>query len=114
MKLLYKISIICLLFPLVVFATNDKFKGKYTKEKKISKEFIVANDANLDIDNKYGNVTIATWDENRIVINITIKTNGDNEDKVKERLNDISIKLVGKDRFVKAKTIIGSEDSSWG
>ncbi len=46
MKLLYKISIICLLFPIVVF-DNDKFKGKYTKEKKMSKEFIVDNDAIL-------------------------------------------------------------------
>lgn len=114
MKTYYKILVLCLLFPLITIANNDKFKGKYTKEKKVTKEFQVNADGSLEIENKFGNVTIATWSENRTVIEVTIKTNGDDQAKVQERLNDISIELNGNRNLVSAKTIIAEKDKSWG
>lgn len=115
MKTYYKILVLCFLFPLVAFAnSNTKFKGKYTKEKTVNKEFKVQADANLTIDNKYGNITIATWDENRTVIEVIIKTNGDNEKDVQDRLNDISIDLSGNNSSVSAKTNIDKKENSWG
>ena len=82
MKHIYNILILVALLPLSVVANNDKFKGKHTKEKKIHKEYTVNADAGLKIDNSYGSVNIVTWNQNKTVIDVVIKTNGDNEEKV--------------------------------
>ena len=90
--LLYK-SIVCLmvLAPLTLSAGKDKLGGKYTKEKTIKKEFAVNSNALLKISNSYGNLNLTSWNEDRIVIEVQIKTNGNNEERVQERLNEIDV-----------------------
>ncbi|MGK0378039.1 hypothetical protein [Patiriisocius sp. Uisw_017] len=113
MKQFYKIAVL-LLIPFVSFANHDKFKGKYTKEKTIKKEFSVNEEASLEVDNSYGNITIVSWNENRIIIEVFIKTNGNSEEKVQERLDEIQIELSGNSSKVTAKTNINAnESSSW-
>ena len=70
---------------------SKKMEGKHTRERKIKKEFTVGASDELEIDNSYGNVDITTWNENRVVIEVTIKTNGDDEDKVEDRLRAIDV-----------------------
>ena len=111
MKTIYKILLICVLFPLAISATNKD--GKYTKNKVIKKEFRVSNDATLNILNKYGNIDIVTWNENTISIEVNITTNGDNEEKVKEKLDAITIDFNGNNSSVSAKTIIEKVSNSW-
>lgn len=113
MKLLYKLCILALL-PVLTFANNGKFKGKYTKEKKVEREFTVNSDAGLEVQNKYGNVDITTWNENKTVIEIMIKANGNNESRVQERLDDVNIDLSGNATRVTAITNLGSTNSNWG
>lgn len=113
----FKTLITFLLIPLFVTALNNsKEKGKYSKEKKINKEFSVLPNANLSIKNSYGNLDIVTWDENRIVFEITITTSGNNEAKVKERLNDITVEFEGNSNSVSARTKFGKGKSNswWG
>ncbi len=113
MKQFYKIAVL-LLIPFVSFANHDKFKGKYTKEKTIKKEFSVNEEASLEVDNSYGNITIVSWNENRIIIEVFIKTNGNSEEKVQERLDDIHIELSVNSSKVTATTHINAnESSSW-
>ena len=51
--ILYKSLLIMLFLPMMVLANNpDKFKGKHTKEKTITKEFSVNSDALLKINNR--------------------------------------------------------------
>lgn len=111
MKNMYKIVLILFLIPLVVSATEKR--GKYTKNKIVTKEYTVNKDATLNISNKYGNINIVTGDSNTIEIQVSITTSGDNEDKVQERLNQINIDFSGSSSSVSAKTIIGKNSSSW-
>ncbi len=115
MKLLFSTLCLALLLPAVVFAAeNPRFKGKYTKEKKLHKEYTVNAGAGLSVDNSYGNIDIVTWNENRIVIDVLIKTNGNNEDKVQDKLNDIDVEFSGNGSKVSARTIFkGRKSSSW-
>ena len=113
MKSLYKISLL-LMLPLLTFANNGKFKGKYTKEKRVQKEFVVNDDAALEVTNKYGNIVVTTWNENKTIIEVVIKTNGNNESKVQERLDDISIDMNGNGTRVTANTNFGDSSGSWG
>lgn len=91
MKTLYKTTIFILLV-LVGFTSEAKHKkGKYTKKKEISNSYAVGNNFNLMVDNVYGEVRIETWDKNEVSYQINIVSNGDNMEKVQQRLNDIHI-----------------------
>jgi len=111
MKTMYKILFIIFLIPLTIMATDKK--GKYTKSKTINKEFKVNKDAILNVTNKYGNINVVTWKENNIVIDVTITTDGDDEEKVEKRLEHIYVEFNSSSSTVSAKTIIEKNTSSW-
>lgn len=106
-------AIVLLLLPVVGFANNDKFKGKYTKEKTLKKEYTVNATAGLEVDNAYGNIDIVTWNENRVVIEVVIKTNGNNEEKVQDKLDEINVDFSGSSSLVTAKTRFKKSKSNW-
>ena len=98
-----KLILVLLAFPLFVMANNHpKYKGRYTKEKKITKEYPVNPDARLKIDNSYGNVNVSSWNQNTIVIEVLVKTNGNDEDEVQEKLDEINVNFSGSSSFVSA------------
>lgn len=105
MKKHYKILILFLLLPFLGFANDDTF---ITKQKNIKKTYIVNSNAGIDIDNKYGNITVSTWDEDKIDLDITIKVNGPNENWVNERLNSIDVDITALKGLVSAVTNLGS------
>ena len=105
--------IIFLLLSHLTFAENG-WDGRHTKEKTIKKEFSVNRDALLKINNSYGNINIITYSGNTVSIEVKIKTNGDNLDKVEEKLNSISVDFQASSSLVSAKTIFNKNKSgSW-
>ncbi len=113
--LLYKyIAVLLFVAPTALLANDGKLKGRYTKEKTIKKEYNVNSDALLKINNSYGNLNITSWNENRIVIEVHIKTNGNNEEKVQRKLDGISIDFEASSSMVSARTNFNRNRSSWG
>ncbi len=114
-KLLFKYAIVLFLsVPIALSAHDGKPKGKYTKEKTIKKEFDVNSDALVKVRNSYGNLNITSWNENRILIEIHIKTNGNNEEKVQRKLDGISVDFEASKSVVSARTIFSKNKSGWG
>ncbi len=112
---LQKISLsLLLLFPLLLAASDGNCYGKYSKEKTIKKEFSVDADAVLKVDNSYGNLNITSWNENRVVIEVHIKTAGNNEEKVLKKLNQISVDFEATNQLVSARTVFEKSRSNWG
>lgn len=109
--ILYKLVIFTILLPVGLYAGNG-FTGKYTKEKKITKEFEVNASAMLKIKNSYGNLYITSWDQNKTIIEVHIKTNGNNESKVQKKLDEIDVEFDASESLVFAKTIFSK--SYWG
>jgi len=105
--------LLLLLFPLLTFAHNGE-KGKYTKEKTLKEEFSVNPTALLKVNNSYGNLNITSWNEDRVLIEVHIKTNGNNEERVQERLDEISVDFDGTSSLVSARTIFGNNRNNWG
>ena len=105
MKKHYNILILFILIPFLGFSNDDTF---ISKEKNIKKTFIVNSNAGIDIENKYGNITVSTWDENKIDLDITIKVSGGNENWVNERLNSIDVDINALKSMVSAITNIGN------
>ncbi len=92
---------------------KTEFDGKHTKEKKIKKEFQVSANSKLNIDNSYGNVDVTTWDQNRVVIEVIIKTNGNDEDEVEKKLREINVEFDQTSSGVSAKTRFSKNEKSW-
>lgn len=120
---LHKALFVLLLLPVMVMASDcghddHKEKGKYTKEKKIKKEYTVNSNALLKINNSYGHLNVTSWNENRIVIEVQVKTNGNDEEKVQRKLDEIDVDFDATASMVSAKTIFNRERSSswwnWG
>ncbi|MBZ4044782.1 hypothetical protein [Flavobacterium hibisci] len=101
----FSILILFILIPLTGFSNDDTF---ISKQKNIKKTFIVNPNAGIDIDNKYGNITVSTWDEDKIDFDITIKVTGGNENWVNEKLNSIDVDINALKSMVTAITKIGS------
>ncbi|MFS4456874.1 hypothetical protein [Maribacter sp. 2304DJ31-5] len=113
--LLFKYTFLLIMMsPGLIMADHGKFRGKYTKEKTIKKEFDVNTDALLKVNNNYGNLNITSWNENRIIIEVHIKTNGNNEEKVQRKLDDISVNFEANNSMVYAKTTYGAKKNNWG
>ncbi len=102
-----------LLFPLLLLSHNDKPKGRYTKEKKIRREFQVNQNALLKVKNSYGNLNLVSWEENYILIEVHIQTNGNKEEHVTRKLNEISVEFENTSNLVSAVTRFDKSSSWW-
>lgn len=111
MKILSNTLFLLLLIPSILVA-HDLNEGKYTKQKTISKAYIVNPDAGIDIQNSYGNIFVTTWDEDKIELNIIIKVSGDHEESVTKRLDKIDIDLTALKHMVTAVTTIEKSNTS--
>lgn len=110
----YKILCFLFLIPTLALANNNNgMKGKYTKEKSLKKEFSVNSNALLKISNDYGNLDITSWDQNKVVMEITIKVNGNDEEKVIKKLESIDVDFESSASLVDAKTTFNKEGKSW-
>ncbi|SMC66007.1 hypothetical protein [Moheibacter sediminis] len=76
--------------------------------KVLEKTYNVNSNANLNINNKYGNVTMTTWDKNVIEIRVEIKVDGRDNNAVKEKLNSITVDFSGNLSNVSAITKINN------
>jgi hypothetical protein len=106
MKTMHKLTLILLMLPALSFA--GIVRGKYTREKKIEKSFSVNNNAALQVMNKYGNVTITTWDQDKTELEVSITVSGNDEERVQKRFNSIEVNISGTSSLVEAYTRFGS------
>lgn len=109
MKNLYKTLVLLLIFS---SGFAKEHNGKYNKQKNIKKTVSVNPDALLDISNKYGNVLVTTWDEDKIDIDVLITISGDDEDWVDKRLASITVDFEGNKNLYSAKTLFDKVNNS--
>ena len=113
MKIKLNFLFISLLLSQLTYAESGR-NGRHTKEKTFKKEYTVNKEALLKINNSYGNINIITYSGNTISIEVKIKTNGNDLDKVEEKLNNISVDFEASSNLVSAKTIFNKNKSnSW-
>jgi len=104
---------IFMVFPILVMGNPIHGKWDYEKTKTIKKEFDVNADALLNVKNKYGNIDVISWDQNRVEIEVTITVSGNNEAKVVDRLSKISVNFESSRSAVSAKTSIENSSKGW-
>lgn len=71
-----------------------------------------ANDV-LSIENKYGNVTVNTWNKNEFKVDVQIKVSAGSDDATKKLLDNVNISDSKNGSVINFKTIIGEVKNSW-
>lgn len=107
MRILYN------LFVFICLSGLLKANGPLAIESKvIDKTFNVNSDAELKINNRYGNITMTTWDKNVVSIHVEIKVDGNNQEAVRNRINGISVDFESSSSLVSAVTKISNTKSN--
>jgi hypothetical protein len=112
-KQIQLIMAMVMVIPMLSFANPIKKTWDFEKTKTIKKEFTVNANALLKINNKYGNVDVISWDQNKVEIEVTITVKGNSESKVMSRLEKIDVNFTNSPNEVVAKTMMENSSNSW-
>jgi len=114
-KLKYKLAILIgVLFSVASFASEPVFKEELKRE--IKKSFSVSDDILLGVQNKYGDINIATWDRNEVDVLVQIKVKSNGSDKAKTFFDNINIDFSESSSRLGMKTVYPDQESNswWG
>ncbi len=75
-------------------------------KKEFHKEYNAAASTTLEISNRYGDVIIQNWNENKIVIDVKIIVELPNKERAEKLLNYIDVQFSEAENLISAKTII--------
>lgn len=89
-KSLIVIVLCTLLSPVLLSASSIHEATPY--QRTITKEFTVSSGSTLNIENKYGNVTLHSWNKNQIQAVIKVKADASTLDAAKQLANQVAIK----------------------
>ena len=111
-KLFYKSSI--LLLQAIFLLPFSLSAEEVSKE--IHKEFNAASGTNLGINNKYGDITVESWANNQIVIDIKVTVALPDKSKAEKLLSYINVQFAEAENSVNATTVIDNNFSytGWG
>ncbi|MEE9438094.1 MAG: hypothetical protein V3V14_03775 [Saprospiraceae bacterium] len=116
-KLKYNILVIVIALSAIIgteISANTVFSFKKELKREVHEHFIVSPDALLTIVNKYGNININTWDQNKIQIDVYMTVKSGSTSKAQEFIDDIKIDFNSSTRGVSATTIYpDSGNGSW-
>ena len=68
---------------------NHKGNWEYSKTKEFHQQFTVKPTDLLQIDNRYGNVTVVYWAKNEVDIRVEVQVDANQEKKIKELLDEM-------------------------
>lgn len=74
-------------------------------ERKINKTFQVSNNAQLQVSNKYGNITIVTWNKNEINFDVQIIGRANRPEDAKQMADRVDIRFTQTGNMILAETI---------
>jgi hypothetical protein len=84
--------------------------------KEFHKEYTPGPNTTLDINNRYGDVVIESWDKNQIVIDVKVTVELPNKEKAEKLISYIDVQFSESENLIVAKTVIDDKFSftGWG
>ena len=74
---------------------------------KYDETFNVNPDAWVDLECKYGDIHVDTWDENRVTVKVEVRADGNDADDVEKMLNKVKVQIEGSARRVEVSSNMG-------
>jgi hypothetical protein len=109
MKTLFKLSPMLLLI-FVLLPGRSSAHDDYSKV--IKKEYTVNPDAQVILENKFGNIHCNNWDKNLVTVEIRITVSASGQESAEKLLNLVSIVSNGTPAQVEIRTVFGKEGFS--
>jgi hypothetical protein len=84
--------------------------------KEFHKEYKAGSGTTLDISNRYGDVSIQSWDKDQVVIDVKVTVEMPNREKAEKQLSYIDVHFSEGENLIAAKTVIDDKFSftGWG
>lgn len=81
--------------------------------KKVEKSFALTNTGELILENKYGNISLTGWDQDKVSVKIDIKVNHRKYDTAKDLLNRINPEIKSSSGYVSVVSEISNKNTGW-
>jgi hypothetical protein len=81
--------------------------GQVTESRKLSKAFKINKSTIADIGNKYGDISIETWEKDSIAVDIFVQVSDKSRDKLRKKMDGISFELTQTGHYVVVNTQVG-------
>lgn len=104
-------SLFLLLGFTAIFSPLNLIAKKF--EKTIERSFDITKNGTTAISNKYGKVTIQTWEKDVVSIKVTIQAETGSEKEAQEAFDRVTIEFLSSVDKVSAKTELESKSTSW-
>jgi hypothetical protein len=109
MKIYRKISFTAkAIIILIMLAVSSSVSGQNTQSQKLSKGFKVDNTTIVDINNKYGDVSVETWPYDSVWVDIHYSVSDKNTMRLEQKFSEINFELTHTGHYVVINTIISS------
>lgn len=101
----------CMLMLLSLFFILPGWASKQesVKKKEFNKSFNVNKSDLLQVDNRFGNITVTHWNRNEVAIRVVIEAKARNEEKIQDIFDRISIRMEKMGNTVSAVTSLQSQ-----
>lgn len=103
-----------LLMLLVLFYSASGWAAKQEgiKKKEINKSFDVGKNDILQVDNRYGNITVTHWGKSEVAIRVVIEAKARNEERAQEIIDRVSIRMEKTGNTVSAVTSLKPQNGN--
>lgn len=92
-----------------VFASAKEYA--HEKKKEYKQSFSAGPGDQLQVDNRFGNITVTHWGKNEVEIRVTVETHNNNEKRAQADLDRINVAMDKKGNTISA--ITSMNDSKW-
>ena len=101
-----------LLMLLVLFCSVSGWAAKQEsiKKKEINKSFNVGKNDILQVDNRYGNITVTHWSKSEVSIRVVIEAKARNDEKAQAIIDRVNIRMEKMGNTVSAVTSLRSQN----
>lgn len=101
---------------LVLFCSVSGWAAKQEsiKKKEINKSFNVGKNDILQVDNRYGNITVTHWSKSEVSIRVVIEAKARNEEKAQDIIDRVNIRMEKMGNTVSAVTSLRSQNGNNG
>jgi hypothetical protein len=104
-------ALLCIIFMLFSLTLSAQ-----EVTKKYHKEYTAGVNTTLDINNKYGDVVVDTWDKDQVVIDVKVTVDMPNKERAQKMLDYIDVQFDQSGNDISAKTVIDNKFNftGWG
>lgn len=98
----------------LLFIAGGLHAQSYERSKHISESYPINNATEIQVNNKYGNVHVFTWDKDSVRIEIDVLVRANKQSKVDKIYDYIDFEFTGNEYYVIAKTLFqNNRNSVW-